>query len=589
MTPWSRERFEEGLVVRRFFDGFGYSHKVLYDNGIMRIKENAHVTLAIRAAIAERFTKLLNCQFHGAELPSAFHFHTQFVAFNPWAIDRAAEWQDPLDRGNALMHHIASDIKTSTSEGMCRDLARYFAMHARVMDNYPSAMPAGLNGGDVWEKNFLTMAQELDPCVSSLTEAKNAVRMLVAEMYPVFVRQRAKDFETLGERLGTYMRLYWRGNADRTFHPLIVNYPRFYGVSPKVVDDINAMSSFALDPFILMSMAKLLGKHWRYYVCRYAATPEAKNALLRERWTEGSQKNAAGPTGLAEPFQSVAQAIHDAGYWMLSVQLDNGQARELRNYLMKHDYARDRAHVRVVARSWAHLSREERELPPQEAAKSILRRITERLESILSGLPDALRAEVSKWVAAGASDCEEDVTKWAEKNLEQIATTYKAALSAPMPGWAKGEFVKRGFRAYWMPREDPRAMFIGHYTDCCQYLGGVAGASAVHSCTSPLGALMVVEKTGQLVATSWAWEGRDGRVCFDNIEVQRAARDPELFEEILREMAVRTGAPMVTAGVSHTQAPFKDLKRHGDGRLHLPEDYPEGAYTDAAAYVVLVP
>jgi hypothetical protein len=593
VTHWNSERFQEGLRVRSFFDGLGYSHRVLYDHSIMKMKENAEATLMVRSSILNEFTRLLKCEYLGAELPSAFHFHTQFVAFNPWAIDKAATWTDPLERGAALFHHIAQDIKTSDSLGMCRDLARYFAMHSRVMDNYPSALPVGMNGGDTWEKCFLTSAKLLDQEVSTLVEAKNAVAKLVKEMYPVFVRQREADFEELGRRLESYMRLYWRGSAPRQFHQLILNYPRFYGVSPKVVDEINALGSFAMDPFIPLSLAQVFGKHWRYYVCRYAKTDEAKKTILHAVWTEDDIKKkkhlawgADGPTGLNELPQAVATAIHDAGYWLPGTGLDRASAKELGAYLMRHDYARNRPHVQTVGRSWSHLSEEEKSMPPAEAAANIVRRVAEKLETMMSQVPEEVREEVSKWLAASAGDCDETLAEWVNKNLALVAETYERAVSTPMPAWAQGQVELGECVAKWLPRDDPRTLFVGHYTDCCQYVGGLASKCAVHSCTSPRAALLVVEKRGQIVAQSWVWEGRDGRVCFDNIEVQRSERNEEFFERLLMEVA--RGIPRrVTAGTAHTHAPFKTLPRMPGGKEYLPEDYDQEWYSDADTYVVL--
>lgn len=587
---------KEGERIRKFFDGFGFSHNVLYDQSIVKIKGNADLTLAIRTHILTEFSSLFQFHFEGAELPSAYHFHTQFAAFNPWAVDRAAKWENPNEQGCALFQYIAEAIDVSQSKSMCRDLARYFAMHARVMNNYPSMMPVGVSGGDVWEKFFLQKAAELDGCVTSLTEAKNAVAAVVREMYPVFVEQQERDLAEVAERLNKYKRIYWRGNGERKFHSLLLGYPRFYGASPKVLDDLLAMSSYGLDPFLILSMAKIFGKRWRNYVCRYARDNATRHAILHEKWTQEdreqfkhfSWRNQEQGGGLDGVGVGVSEAIHDAGFWLSELNLPLKEGHRLADYLIKHDFARNRPHVRIVGRAWSSLTEEQKAQNPHEVAGELVKRLEELTAEMFAQLHPALREEVKKWIPVQATESEMELETWG-KFISQASEAFVQAAGTSRPSWANFEVVDGEYKARWLPREDPRGLFIGHYTDCCQYIHGGGGASccAIHSCTSPNGALLVIERGGKIVGQSWVWEGSDGRACFDNVEVLRSERNPEVFERIVRQVAEGLPHRMVTAGTSHTHAPFRGEKRHKGGKQYLPADYPADGYTDAETFVVV--
>ncbi len=68
-----------------------------------------------------------------------------------------------------------------------------------------------------------------------------------------------------------------------------------------------------------------------------------------------------------------------------------------------------------------------------------------------------------------------------------------------------------------LPVDDPRGLFLGEYTNCCQHPNGVGDEAAWFGVEDPNSCFIVLEKGGEIVAQSLVW--RMGNVlCLDNIE-----------------------------------------------------------------------
>lgn len=101
---------------------------------------------------------------------------------------------------------------------------------------------------------------------------------------------------------------------------------------------------------------------------------------------------------------------------------------------------------------------------------------------------------------------------------------YLAGLKVPEPFDSKIEFKCGNYTAHYLSRDDPRAIFFGNETDCCQRYGGIGHECAVSTVMHPFSQLFVVENNqGEIIAGSWVWENTEGKyrdVCFDNIEIK---------------------------------------------------------------------
>lgn len=270
------------------------------------------------------------------------------------------------------------------------------------------------------------------------------------------------------------------------------------------------------------------------------------------------------------PGNAGAQAIHDLG-----INLRPPYAKEVVELIWRHretDYA---GAVRI-ANSW-------------EALVSLgahpgmpLRRLKELHASLsYEGVKHAeFAAECARW----------GVSQWQFKELQDHWLRGFQGLTHESVPWVS---VTHGeYRFYRLAKDDPRGIFLGLYTDCCQHPGGVGSSCAWHGHESPDGAFVVVEHRGQVAAQSWAWRRTDDPryahvLVLDNVEVlgrdgARIKAVRHLYECAAREFLGRLGIREVRAGVGYTDVPLDDLP------LVDPVPAPAGVYSDARRQVLLV-
>ena len=86
---------------------------------------------------------------------------------------------------------------------------------------------------------------------------------------------------------------------------------------------------------------------------------------------------------------------------------------------------------------------------------------------------------------------------------------------------------------------DLRGLMLGELTDCCQHLGDNGAECAQHGFLSPHGAFYVVaeKETDQIVAQSWAWQGKNGEVVFDSLESLKGHMDTAKWSALLENLA----------------------------------------------------
>jgi hypothetical protein len=78
---------------------------------------------------------------------------------------------------------------------------------------------------------------------------------------------------------------------------------------------------------------------------------------------------------------------------------------------------------------------------------------------------------------------------------------------------------KTPYTARFLPRDDPRGLWLGQLTDCCQYPSSVGETCAWAGCELALHGFFVVEDAKrEVIAQSWVWSDGKGGVCFDSVE-----------------------------------------------------------------------
>jgi len=85
-----------------------------------------------------------------------------------------------------------------------------------------------------------------------------------------------------------------------------------------------------------------------------------------------------------------------------------------------------------------------------------------------------------------------------------------------------------------LPKDDPRGLILGKYTNSCQSIGGNAEAVAIHGMQSDDGGFYVIMKKStegkmdpyhdEIVAQSWAWLSEKDNLVFDSLELRRLSQ-----------------------------------------------------------------
>jgi ankyrin repeat protein len=97
------------------------------------------------------------------------------------------------------------------------------------------------------------------------------------------------------------------------------------------------------------------------------------------------------------------------------------------------------------------------------------------------------------------------------------------------------------------PKGAALAACLGKITGCCQYLGGVGAACAIHGINSPLGGFYVVCRGDEgspaiddpIIAQSWVWRSGNGMLCLDSIErASSADKNIKLVADMYRHLGL---------------------------------------------------
>ncbi len=118
-------------------------------------------------------------------------------------------------------------------------------------------------------------------------------------------------------------------------------------------------------------------------------------------------------------------------------------------------------------------------------------------------------------------------------DYEILQDHYLKSLSVPLPSWTNVVIHKGNLTGRFLPRKDPRGMFLGKHTDCCQTPGDAGAGPALYGQIEPNSGFFVVENAkGQIVAQSWVWEDDNKNIVFDNIEGKGIGYNPGDSDEV---------------------------------------------------------
>ncbi len=278
---------------------------------------------------------------------------------------------------------------------------------------------------------------------------------------------------------------------------------------------------------------------------------------------------AGASAGLAQIFgprwgkwfelqESLGRDVHDASVWLTAGS--HGDLRALRTFLF--DNAKEEtADLQTIANRWATLGKNER----TGSFASVLERATAMKYDDVTN--EAFATEASQWGVSAES----------YKYLEQ---RYIKSLDVPSPfplssSWSDGNLVGR-----FIPRNDPRGLFLGNHTNSCQHPGGAADSAAWFGQTHPQSGFFVVEdSTGKVVTESWVWIADNGGLVFDNIEGKgildtgsdKRAAIKSIYARAAKDLSA--DYPIVTVGTGYDKLGLADFPAASNKKLEYRHDY----------------
>jgi hypothetical protein len=215
---------------------------------------------------------------------------------------------------------------------------------------------------------------------------------------------------------------------------------------------------------------------------------------------------------------------HDATYWLPKVESPG-----LGRYLLKFWQAAPRK-LHKIAAYWNNLTPEEQLLRPNDLMALL----------VVKQYGDA---EIERFaqVAGVCGISPSGYKEMEDRYASAIEQWHEAGRPENIPA---ADATYHGYRMYKLDRDDPRGLFLGKYTDCCQYPHAAGGACAWYGLESPDSCFFVVENSaGEIVAQSWTWRNGDV-VVFDNIEGKGLGSSPER-QQIIKELYTEVARQLV--------------------------------------------
>ena len=269
--------------------------------------------------------------------------------------------------------------------------------------------------------------------------------------------------------------------------------------------------------------------------------------------------------------------------------LPPGNTRELNGlglFLLQYYGKYNTTILNLISSGWKKLSPEERKMPPGLLERMVFERKAKELLSTQKIENMDFAMEAGKWWEYDSYnvDIEEEIEEEIEyKTLEKL---YIDSQNVPLPKWAENNTTTIGnLTGRFLPRSDPRGMFLGMYSNSCQHPWNVGADCAYHGQASPHGAFFVVEnnKTQEIIAQSWVWEDNDGDVVFDNVEANGIG--PVIMpvvNQIYKQVADNMKGRLVHIGEGGTDLDIKHLPKSRN-----PIKLPENLYSDAKQQRIL--
>lgn len=197
-----------------------------------------------------------------------------------------------------------------------------------------------------------------------------------------------------------------------------------------------------------------------------------------------------------------------------------------------------------------------------------------------SGLEAALKA-VATLNFEGVKDLEFalEAGKWIndQRKFEEYQERW-LRINPPYESIPMVDVVDGRWRCHRLLREDPRGLFLGEYTGCCQHPGGVGDSCAWAGAENKDCAFLILEKDGEIKWQSWLWRYGTTLVA-DNVEGFVSGKNYQfcrkMYINTLQQFVGKLGISRVLIGTS-----LSKLQLPHDSSFHLEVSAP-ATYSDA--------
>ena len=203
-------------------------------------------------------------------------------------------------------------------------------------------------------------------------------------------------------------------------------------------------------------------------------------------------------------------SVHDAG-----IRLPETPSNDHKTFLLRYKHKWEDACI--VLENWAMLKENGIDPLAKEGLRNSIKFLMEHAKYEKINHLDFSR-EAAKWYIP-----ERKYPKLEEMFINAQKVTYE---SIPNVSISDGDF-----KFYRLKRDDPRGIFLGNYTNCCQHPGGAGESCAFYGMENPNSCFVVLEYRGEIKFQSWVWK-KDNVLVFDNIEGQIKQELKEKAKEI---------------------------------------------------------
>ncbi len=253
----------------------------------------------------------------------------------------------------------------------------------------------------------------------------------------------------------------------------------------------------------------------------------------------------------AEPFvRKSGLSVHDAGINLP----DGGVTEEKVRFLFR--YAHRAADAALVTARWDDITQMLKEADGGVLlAKGGLERGLQILASfVYAGVKNVEFARVAAECGVSDYGFAQYQDRWI-RGLEGLKLQ-----TVPAPRLQEVEEL----RLVQLGKGDPRALFAGVYTGCCQHPGGAGRTCAWHAHESSDGAIWAVERHGRIIAQAWVWR-HERNLVLDSVEATASVGNDTLavvktlFTKAAKGALSRLGIERVYVGTSYGAVHWHEL------------------------------